>query len=92
MPPLICFALGSLGYMCNFTFYEHQKVIDSVFKEKYSLHLDNRLRIMASVDGENKKRQVYKGNNLDSPEETNIANYHVLNEVVIDRGPSPYAI
>lgn len=88
---MICFAHGSLGYMCNFTFDEFQKVCDQVFKDKCKLHFDNRLRLKVTVPGDQKQR-VYKGNNLQSYEEMAIKEYHVLNEVVIDRGPSPFAI
>ena len=37
-------------------------------------------------------RKVYSGGQLESFEEIEIKNYHILNEVVIDRGPSPFAV
>jgi NAD+ kinase len=37
-------------------------------------------------------RDIYKGNDLQPSVKMNIDGYHVLNEIVIDRGPSPYAV
>ena len=37
-------------------------------------------------------RKVYKGGQLENFEEIKIIDYHVVNEVVIDRGPSPYSV
>ena len=55
------------------------------------MHLDNRLRLKCGVEGDPVK-QVYKGNNYIDYEELMISNFHVINEVVIDRGPSPYSL
>ena len=37
-------------------------------------------------------RDIYKGNDLEPSTKMTIDGYHVLNEIVIDRGPSPYAV
>lgn len=37
-------------------------------------------------------RKVYKGQEFTNYEEILIKDFHVINEVVIDRGPSPYSI
>jgi hypothetical protein len=37
-------------------------------------------------------KDIYKGNDLQPSLKMDISGYHVLNEVVIDRGPSPYAV
>lgn len=37
-------------------------------------------------------RQIYRGDNLKVSEELILDEFHVLNEVVIDRGPSPTQI
>ena len=44
-PPLIAFSHGSLGYLCNFEFDEHQQVLDKLLRENCDMHLDNRLRL-----------------------------------------------
>ena len=38
------------------------------------------------------ERDIYKGNDLKPSTKMIIDGYHVLNEIVIDRGPSPYAL
>jgi len=49
------------------------------------------MRLKIDVD-ENPLRKIYKGGQLETYEEIMIKNYHVINEIVIDRGPSPYCI
>lgn len=53
--------------------------------------LDARMRLKIDVDQE-PMRKVYKGGQLENYEEISIRNYHVINEIVVDRGPSPYSI
>ena len=92
MPPLICFAHGSLGYLCNFLFEEFEKVLNNLFNTgAVNLHLDNRLRLKVGVKG-NPIRDVFVGNSILDSTKMKIEDYHVMNEVVIDRGPSSYAI
>ena len=42
-------------------------------------------------EGQKKERCVYRGDNLSKCEELVLDEFHVLNEVTIDRGPSPYS-
>lgn len=51
-----------------------------------------RTRLSVTVDGDNQLRKVYRGGQLETFEEVTIRDYHVVNEVVLDRGPSPYAV
>jgi NAD+ kinase len=37
-------------------------------------------------------REVFKGNNFLNPERMYIKDFHIINELVIDRGPSPYSL
>ena len=60
--------------------------------EKKDPSLDIRTRLKISVEGGNPVRKVYKGGQLENFEEIKIENYHVVNEVVLDRGPSPYCV
>ena len=55
------------------------------------VHLDNRLRLKVDVEP-NPMRQVFRGNDLTKSEPMSVRNFHITNEVVVDRGPSPYAI
>lgn len=92
IPPVITFAQGSLGYLCNFKFEEYPEVLTKlVLCKDCKLHLDNRLRLKVGVDG-NPLRKVFRGNDLNKYESMMIQGFHVINEIVVDRGPSPYAI
>jgi NAD+ kinase len=78
--------------MCNFEFEEYPQVLNSVFsKDNCNLHLDNRLRLKCGVIGD-PYRQIFRGNNFKEFEVMKIEDFHVINEVVIDRGPSPYSL
>lgn len=99
VPPLITFDQGSLGFLCNFIFDDHPKVLRHVFesvksgKESDKLGLDSRMRLKVNMGkGENPTRLVFRGDNLDKSEPLLLEDFHVLNEVVIDRGPSPYSL
>jgi NAD+ kinase len=77
--------------LCNFTFDEYKQVLKSVLTTGKKLHLDTRMRLKASVL-DKPMRNVFKGNDLYQSQLQEIYEYHVMNEVVVDRGPSPYAI
>jgi len=49
------------------------------------------MRLRIEVE-DNPLRKIYKGGQLETYEEMLIKNYHVINEIVIDRGPSPYCV
>lgn len=53
--------------------------------------MDNRLRLKAEVVGK-PIRNIISDNDFSKLTPVNIQNYHVVNEVVVDRGPSSYAI
>ena len=55
------------------------------------MHLDNRLRLSCEVVG-NLVRDIFRGNNFTDSEKMRIKDFHIVNEVVIDRGPSPYSL
>lgn len=128
MPPVLPFALGSLGFLTNFDFADHQAVMDSVIDSGIRVNLRMRFtctvyRAVANEPGKGRKA-VKKGetgeivmknvekdgwealegggfsmgdgkyNSKDKeimcfttrPVET----FEVLNDLVVDRGPSPY--
>mmetsp|Transcript_5873 Transcript_5873/g.9496 ORF Transcript_5873/g.9496 Transcript_5873/m.9496 type:complete len:311 (+) Transcript_5873:123-1055(+) len=94
IPPLVSFAHGSLGYLCNFEFDEHEQVLHKVFSSKGKLHLDNRIRLKASMVGDEAAltKKVFRGNDFSVFDNLRIKDFHIMNEVVVDRGPSPYSI
>ncbi|CAL1707814.1 unnamed protein product [Somion occarium] len=128
VPPVLPFALGSLGFLTNFDFSDHQAVMDNVINNGIRVNL--RMRFTCTVyrsvapDKCAKRRAVKKADtgeilmkNLEksgwealengyypvkegkfSSKDKEITCYttrpvesfEVLNDLVIDRGPSPY--
>mmetsp|Transcript_11258 Transcript_11258/g.18953 ORF Transcript_11258/g.18953 Transcript_11258/m.18953 type:complete len:119 (-) Transcript_11258:385-741(-) len=79
--------------MCNFEFNEFPQVLESVFDKDCALHLDNRLRLKCGLTGgQSTVKDVYKGSNLVNSTKIDIDNFHVVNEIVVDRGPSPCSL
>ncbi|KAJ8916840.1 hypothetical protein NQ315_005847 [Exocentrus adspersus] len=83
VPPVMAFHLGSLGFLTPFQFDNFQEQVNNVLEGHAALTLRSRLRciIMKKSDetdvGDKKLPKI----------QTNLL---VLNEVVVDRGPSPY--
>eukprot|EP00736_Rhodelphis_marinus_P007510 Rmarinus@m.3163 len=71
MPPVLSFALGSLGFLTPYDYQDHERDIDDVLAGDCFVTL--RMRLHCCLRKENEIREL-----------------PVLNEVVIDRGPSPY--
>jgi len=130
VPPVLPFALGSLGFLTNFDFADHAAVMDSVIDSGIRVNL--RMRFTCTVyravnsDKYRRRRAVKKGETgeilMRNVEQggwealeggwsgtTNIPEgktakdkeimcfttrpvetFEVLNDLVVDRGPSPY--
>ena len=127
VPPVLPFALGSLGFLTNFDFANHQKVMDSAIDDGIRVNL--RMRFTCTVyraispdknskacraikkgdTGEILMRNVEQGgwDALESGSGTGgkagakdkeimcfstrpVECFEVLNDLVVDRGPSPY--
>ena len=54
-------------------------------------NLDTRLSLKVNV-GPDKKRKMYRGNELTNYSVEKVEDFHVMNEIVLDRGPSPYSV
>ncbi|XP_039280208.1 NAD kinase isoform X3 [Nilaparvata lugens] len=78
VPPVMAFHLGSLGFLTPFEFENFQEQVTNVLEGHAALTLRSRLRCIIM----RKNEEVTKN--------TKPTNLLVLNEVVIDRGPSPY--
>ncbi|KNZ78801.1 NAD(+) kinase [Termitomyces sp. J132] len=76
VPPVLSFALGSLGFLTNFDFADYHAVMDSALDSGIRVNL--RMRFTCTV-----YRAV-------SYEEGTRQTFEVLNDLVVDRGPSPY--
>lgn len=79
VPPVMAFHLGSLGFLTPFKFDSFQDQVTNVLEGHAALTLRSRLRCIII----RKDQEI--GKNSKPP-----TNLLVLNEVVIDRGPSPY--
>ncbi|ESO99523.1 hypothetical protein LOTGIDRAFT_231115 [Lottia gigantea] len=94
VPPIMAFNMGSLGFLTPFQFIDFKEEIVRVLSGGASLLLRYRLKcVICNQNSEvNRIRHV---KNIDKENVTNDENGHnkhilVLNEIVIDRGPSPY--
>ncbi|CAD7703844.1 unnamed protein product [Ostreobium quekettii] len=89
IPPVICFHLGSLGFLTNHLFSEYRQALRNVIygcadtspcsiPDSFSagVLITLRMRLLCEV--------MRKG------QEAPVQSYEVLNEVVVDRGASPY--
>ncbi|XP_064079293.1 NAD kinase-like isoform X2 [Macrobrachium nipponense] len=79
VPPVMAFHLGSLGFLTPFKFDNFQDQVTHVLEGHAALTLRSRLRCIIL------RKEQDTGKNSCPP-----TNLLVLNEVVIDRGPSPY--
>lgn len=81
VPPVLSFSLGSLGFLTNFEFSKYQPALDAVMGET-GMRVNLRMRFTCTV---------YRADRTNSSAPpTEAEQFEVLNEVVIDRGPSPY--
>jgi NAD+ kinase len=79
VPPVLSFSLGSLGFLTTFQFEHYKKHLDKVMGED-GMRVNLRMRITCTV-----YRDGQLGQDVEEAEQ-----FEVLNELVIDRGPSPY--
>jgi NAD+ kinase len=79
VPPILSFSLGSLGFLTNFEFARYQDSLNSIMGEE-GMRVNLRMRFTCTV-----YRAPSKGGDAIEAEQ-----FEVLNELVIDRGPSPY--
>lgn len=83
VPPVLCFSLGSLGFLTNFDFAHHKTHLNAVMGE-VGMRVNLRMRFTCTVFRKD-RRQGAEAGAVEEGEQ-----FEVLNELVIDRGPSPY--
>ncbi|TVY83354.1 NAD(+) kinase [Lachnellula suecica] len=78
VPPILSFSLGSLGFLTNFEYDRFKEHLNKIMGEE-GMRVNLRMRFTCTVyrDG--------AGQDMEEGEQ-----FEVLNELVIDRGPSPY--
>ncbi|KAI9803085.1 MAG: NAD(+) kinase [Piccolia ochrophora] len=79
VPPILSFSLGSLGFLTNFQFAEYKAHLNRVMGDA-GMRINLRMRFTCTV---------YRHNSVTKDTDEG-EQFEVLNEVVIDRGPSPY--
>lgn len=108
VPPVLSFALGSLGFMTKFDFADHQKILENAFREGVivSLRLRFECTIMRSkarlkdpdsraLTSRDLVEELIGEEGEDTLTHSPDRVYEILNDVVLDRGPNPsmlYAI
>uniref|UniRef100_A0A671UDI5 NAD(+) kinase n=1 Tax=Sparus aurata TaxID=8175 RepID=A0A671UDI5_SPAAU len=81
VPPVMAFHLGSLGFLTPFKFDTYQSQVTQIIEGNAAIVLRSRLVVRVS---QNSKVEVTKVNAC------SLRVFQVLNEVVVDRGPSSY--
>ncbi|KAL3235557.1 NADH/NAD(+) kinase [Nakaseomyces bracarensis] len=87
VPPTLPFSLGSLGFLTNFNFEHFKEQLPTILNSKIKTNLRMRLqckiyrRQTVETDSKTGRKVCYM--KLESE-------HHVLNELTIDRGPSPF--
>uniref|UniRef100_A0A673AFM7 NAD(+) kinase n=1 Tax=Sphaeramia orbicularis TaxID=375764 RepID=A0A673AFM7_9TELE len=95
VPPVMAFHLGSLGFLTPFKFESYKTEVAKVFEGNAAITLRSRLKVKVVKDMEQPPPQQ-EHNGLLPHRHTNseagkvALQLQVLNEVVVDRGPSSY--
>lgn len=90
VPPILAFSLGSLGFLTNFEFDSYKSSLNQIMGEA-GMRVNLRMRFTCTVYRANlTERRNPRGNPVDTTNMVEGEQFEVLNELVIDRGPSPY--
>ena len=90
VPPVLPFSLGSLGFLTNFEFGQYKNTLGNIMGDA-GMRVNLRMRFTCTVFRANPSRP--KGTKMDpvnTAEMIEGEKFEVLNELVIDRGPSAY--
>ncbi|XP_037002817.2 NAD kinase isoform X2 [Artibeus jamaicensis] len=98
VPPVMAFHLGSLGFLTPFNFENFQTQVTQVIQGNAAVVLRSRLKVKVVKELRGKKTATPNGvsengvlaSDRDAEAGKQVLQYQVLNEVVIDRGPSSY--
>jgi NAD+ kinase len=97
VPPVLSFALGSLGFLTKFDFNQYQDILTRAFRDGVTISL--RLRFEGTIMRSQRKPDDVERRDLveelvgeegddhrtHRPERT----FEILNDIVVDRGPNP---
>jgi NAD+ kinase len=97
VPPVLSFALGSLGFLTKFDFEQYRSTLTKAFRDGVTISLRLRfegtiMRSRSYVQARDERDLVEEligeereDNRTHRPERT----FEILNDIVVDRGPSP---
>ncbi|KAI5811107.1 ATP-NAD kinase-like domain-containing protein [Peziza echinospora] len=97
VPPVLSFALGSLGFLTKFNYKLFPSILDHALNEGITISLRLRFegtvmrslrRERGNVEGCDLSREIL-GIETDGPTHRPAESMTILNEVVVDRGPNP---
>ena len=92
VPPVLCFALGSLGFLTKFDFTNYQSTLTRAFTEGVcvSLRLRFECTVMRAMVKSQSKDLVDEltGRGRETPTHKPDGMFEILNDVVVDRGPN----
>lgn len=96
VPPVLSFALGSLGFLTKFDFQQYQKTLTEAFRDGVTISL--RLRFEGTIMRSQRDSKEVHGDLVEElmveeidgkmthkPDRT----FEILNDIVVDRGPNP---
>ena len=83
VPPILSFSLGSLGFLTNFEFDQYKEALSKIMGDA-GMRVNLRMRFTCTVYRHQKNAAP------GAPQHIEAEQFEVLNELVIDRGPSPY--
>ena len=90
VPPILAFSLGSLGFLTNFEYASYKTSLNRVMGDA-GMRVNLRMRFTCTVFRANLSRgRGGKSDPANTAEMVESEQFEVLNELVIDRGPSPY--
>ena len=87
VPPILSFSLGSLGFLTNFEYQSYKSSLNKIMGEA-GMRVNLRMRFTCTVYRANLTRPA--NGQAGTSEMVEGEQFEVLNELVIDRGPSPY--
>ena len=90
VPPVLAFSLGSLGFLTNFEFGTYRESLNNIMGDA-GMRVNLRMRFTCTVFRANPSRpRGSKTSPVHTAEMIEGEKFEVLNELVIDRGPSAY--
>lgn len=96
VPPVLSFALGSLGFLTKFDYADYQEALSTAFKDgiTVSLRLRFEATIMRTQTAHEDRMHDLVEELIGDEAENNLTHkpdgsYTILNDIVVDRGPNP---